>query len=140
MSRNKMIPLVMTLLSVTIVFSGCGKKEEQKSVPNVPAQQEKVEQHIVMSKFGPAKTKAGQAFNKQPDGSSAFWVNGEGITSSTVVVLNKSKIKSYPKSQGKLVTAGPVPKELFSTPGVYPIYLQDTKTGARSNELKFIVQ
>lgn len=150
MKLKKTATLIALTISAAMVFSGCEKRVEEKSAgtpavpaaPAAPAPEAQPPQgkQIVLSKFGPEKTKAGQAFNKQPNGSAAFWANGENISNTTVVVLNGTQLKSAAQNNGTFITAGPIPKELYATPGTYPLYLLDTKSGAKSNEMKFTVQ
>jgi hypothetical protein len=55
------------------------------------------------------------------------------------MVLNGVSLASAPSPDGKGITAA-VPKNLYETPGEYPLLLLDTKTNQKSNELKFTVK
>jgi hypothetical protein len=94
---------------------------------------------LTMNDYGPHETHAGQGFNVQPDGVSAFWVNAENATSTTALVVNDTVLQSTVQNDGKLVTAG-VPKSVYSKAGQYSIYLLDRKTGEKSNVQKFVVK
>jgi hypothetical protein len=84
------------------------------------------------------KTKVGVAFNVQPKGESAIWTITENATRTTVVVWGETQLHSTFGS-AKAVTAL-VPKELYSKPGQFQVYLLDTKTGKKSNSLVFTVE
>jgi len=110
---------------IRAAFVGCAT--QQKSRP------------LVLKKFGPEHIRAGQVFNKQPNGESALWAETENATPTTVFVLNGVPLESAPQSEGRAVSAI-VPKRLYEKPGEYPLYLLDKKTNRKSNELKFIVK
>jgi hypothetical protein len=92
----------------------------------------------VLKRMGPSKTKAGVEFNVQSNGESAMWTITENATRTTVIVWGETQLHStFGSSTG--VTAV-VPKELFSKPGQFQIYLLDKKTGKKSNSLIFTVE
>jgi hypothetical protein len=92
----------------------------------------------LLKQMGPMKTKAGVGFNVQPNGESAIWTITENATRTTVVVWGETQLHSTFGS-AKAVTAL-VPKELYSKPGQFQVYLLDTKTGKKSNSLVFTVE
>jgi len=94
---------------------------------------------LILRRFAPVETKAAEDFNKQPDGSSAFWAETENATQSTVLALNGTALESTVRADGKLVTAA-VPRHLYAKPGEYSLYLLDRNTSQRSNDLRFIVK
>ncbi len=81
----------------------------------------------------------GKGFNLQPNGESAMWAQGENITASTVIVFNNVHLHGYPSGKQNSITT-PVPDTLFASPGEFSVYLLDTKTGAKSNEVYFQVK
>jgi hypothetical protein len=117
--RNVYILLIIQLLVFVIV--GC-----EKTKP------------VVLKELGPSKTKAGVAFNAQPDGGAAMWFKTENATQTLVVMWNDKQIRADFKRPDFLTAA--IPKDLYSKPGQYQVYLQDTKTGAKSNSLTFTVE
>jgi len=122
------------ILAFLAAAAGCSSSETSKeTAPPVPSGP------LALKEFGPPEVRAGQDFNIQPTGISAIWAATENATPTSVLVINGVKLKSDVQNSGKLVTAG-VPREVYATPGEYPIYLQDEANGARSNELKFIVK
>ncbi len=112
-------------LFVIVFILGCSAKQESKP--------------LVLKKFGPEDIRAGQIFNKQPNGESAIWAETENATPTTVFVLNGISLESAPQSEGKAVSAL-VPKNLYEKPGEYPLYLLDKKNNRKSNEMKFLVK
>jgi hypothetical protein len=97
-------------------------------------------QKLTLLSFGPREVKAGQDFNVQLKGGSALWAQGDGITPTTIVVINNVKLHGFRLPGKEKVITTPVPKELYAIPGNYPIYLLDTKTNVKSNELKFTIK
>ena len=126
------------LLAMTLLLTACGdnKPPAATAVEKPAAPPEK---HLTIKDFGPRETKAGQAFNVQPDGVSALWFNTENATATTVVIFNETTLISSVQNEGKLMTAG-VPKPLFGKAGELTVYLQDKATGEKSNEMKFVVK
>ena len=118
--KTKDISLFFLFLAMLFLFAGCQKSSE-----------------LILKEIGPSNTKAGQAFNVQPDGSAAMWAITNNATENTLIMWGDRKLVTALKS-GKIVTAL-VPKELYSRPGQYRIYLMDSKTGAKSNSLVFTV-
>lgn len=119
-------------------FTACGSKQET-------AKQEAMKQEtaqagqLAIKQWGPTDIKAGQIFNKQPNGESAIWARTENATPATVFVLNGVALESYPQENGTLVTAI-IPRSLYEKAGEYPIYLLDKDNNNKSNEVKFIVK
>ncbi len=121
MKRHK-LTLLLIFLCMMVALGGCQPKE-------VPP--------LKMVKMGPTTIKAGQDFNVQPEGFSALWVEAENATKTTVVVWGETQLKSAVKVPD-LVTAA-VPKELYSKPGKFQIYLSDTQTGVKSNSMVLMI-
>jgi hypothetical protein len=111
--------LVLSLL-IIFLFVGCSKGPP------------------LLKQMGPMKAKVGVAFNVQPNGESAIWTITENATKTTVIVWGETQLRSTFGS-AKGVTAL-VPRELYSKPGQFQIYLLDTKTGKKSNGLVFTVE
>lgn len=93
----------------------------------------------VLKRFGPDEIKAGQPFNRQPNGESAIWAEAENASPATVFVLNGTELESTVSRDGTVVTA-PVPGKLYERPGEYSLFLFDKKTAKRSESLKFVVE
>jgi len=132
----------ISMMLVAVAFAGCDKKEAQEApkqtstATSAPAQPR---QQLALFEIGPMSVNAGKDFNVQPNGESALWAKAENVTPSTVIVLNNAQMKSNPKKEGKAITCF-VPRSAYTTPGEYPVFLVDTKTGSKSNELKIVVK
>jgi hypothetical protein len=120
---KKIVSFLMIFLSVIVFLAACGP--EQKP--------------LMLKSYGPPDIRAGQSFNKQPNGENAIWSTTENATLTTVLVLNGTQLESSPQANGTVVTAV-VPIKFYEKPGEYPLYLLDKKTNKKSNELKFIVK
>jgi hypothetical protein len=124
MRSKKAASILMFFVLMATFYMGCTAQQGSKP--------------LVLKKYGPTDIKAGQIFNKQPSGESAIWAETENATPTTIFVLNGVTLESAVVSEGKGVTAV-VPKNLYEKPGEYTLYLLDTKTNQKSNEMKFIV-
>jgi len=125
MMLKKRLFCLMVLIVAGMLSVGCTSQQDSKP--------------LLLNKFGPNEVKAGELFNKQPNGESAIWAETENATPSTVFVLNGVPLESAPQSEGRAVSAI-VPKKLYEKPGEYPLYLLDKKTNQKSNEMKFVVK
>ena len=98
------------------------------------------EDHVLrIEKISPPKTKVGQGFNIQPQGTSIIWIETEGLSNdSTVVVWGETKLDTIVHLERQVVTAC-IPNELFSIPGDFEIYLIDFENNIRSNKAIFNV-
>ena len=88
--------------------------------------------------LGPATTTAGTAFNAQPDGSSALGVVCKDADDKTVIVFASKPLGTLKAKGDVCYLTATVPKELFSTPGSYPVYLRSSS--GESNRLDFVVK
>lgn len=116
------------LLVVACSVVGCSRSDKG-SAPAGP---------LELTGYGPMVT-AGTPFNIQESGQSAMWALTRNATQSTVLVINETRLASVPAKDGKTVTAF-VPNEVFARAGEFPMHLLDVKTGAKSNEIKFVVK
>jgi hypothetical protein len=94
---------------------------------------------LVLKKFGPEEVKAGQIFNRQPNGESAIWAETEHATPTTVFILNGVPLESSIYSDSKAASAI-IPKQLYEKPGKYTLYLFDKTTNKKSNKMIFLVK
>ena len=126
MSLKRCISISFLLsLFVIALLAGCSSRVETKP--------------LVLKKFGPEEVKAGQIFNKQPNGESAIWAETENVTSTTVFVLDGVRLESATHADGRAASAF-VPRKLYEKPGEFTLYLLDTNSNKKSNEMKFIVK
>lgn len=122
---GKVESVVISSLLMIVFIAGCGSKPESQS--------------LVLKKFGPEEVKAGTIFNRQPNGESAIWAETENATPTTIFVLNGVHLESAVHPDGKAASAF-VPKQSYEKPGEFILYLLDTKTNKKSNEMKFTVK
>ena len=73
-----------------------------------------------------------------PDGQAAIWTKTENATKTTIIVWGEGKLQTTYGSPQNLTAL--VPKELYNKPGRFQISLTDTKTGAKSNTVVFIIE
>ncbi len=89
---------------------------------------------LTLLRLYPDHVAAGEGFNVQPDGSSAFAAGGANISPETVLVFNDRPLPTtYGGPTGVTALA---PPDL--PPGRYPVYLRDPRES--SNTLEFIVE
>ncbi|MGO9613940.1 MAG: hypothetical protein ACLPX5_13015 [Dissulfurispiraceae bacterium] len=119
--KSKFLSTSILVFLMFIYFSGC-----HKTAPP-----------LILKDFGPTKTRAGEGFNIQPNGSSAMWVKADNVTETTVIVWGENHLRSFKEPYGISTL---IPKELYAKPGKYQIYLLDTETGAKSNSVFFNVE
>lgn len=99
-------------------------------------------QGLKVEDFGPKNTKAGQAFNEQPDGSSAIWVradrNLEGYDAA--VWFNGQRLGS--RGISARTVSGTIPAELLAKAGTYSVEIRIGADGAAlaSDKVDFVVQ
>ncbi|MHB8138583.1 MAG: acyltransferase family protein [Smithellaceae bacterium] len=96
------------------------------------------EQPLIIKYGGPLMTKANTVFNRQPDGNAAMWLEVKNATESTHVMFGSQVIKPDFNSSKKLTFM--VPKELYSKPGKYNIYIFNPANNNKSNGLDFTVE
>lgn len=95
---------------------------------------------MLLKSVGPDNIKAGVKFNVQPDGSSALWLNTEGVPKTAVPVLAGAELPGVNvRDSGTLVTAV-VPDKLTKASGSFPLFLLDKPSGQKSNEIAFVVK
>jgi len=139
----KNAPLLLFLMLAVLSVQGCSdRKPEEPAATPTPAATAPVvppQSRLIVKEWGPRETRAGQGFNLQPDGVSAFWFNTDNAPLTTVVVVNEKPIPTVVATDGKLVTAG-VPPSIFAKAVEFPVYLMDQKTQEKSNEMKFTVK
>lgn len=120
--KLKISSILVLFLLMVVICVGCKKTAH----------------NLILKKIDPSSTKAGVLFNMQPGGVSAIGAITENATENTVIMWGEKKIKTD-FNNPQLLTAI-VPRALYLKPGLYQIYLLDTKTGAQSNSLTFIVE
>jgi len=116
------------LLLIPLFLSACGPQTQTAA----PRQEDDPE----LVKLHPDATFAGQAFNRQPGGTSAIAVNTRNAKNTTVIVFAGQPLDTV--FGGDSLLSAVVPSTLYAKPGRYEVYLQ---TGAKkSNALTFDVR
>ena len=82
-----------------------------------------------VSGWGARETRAGQTFNEQPDGSSAFWIEIACAPEDTVVRLAGQDLPTTVQASEGLITARLVDHELYSEPGELEVELFSASKG-----------
>ncbi|MEZ5403068.1 MAG: hypothetical protein R2729_25540 [Bryobacteraceae bacterium] len=90
-----------------------------------------------LSSVDPPGTRAGLAFNKQPDGSSALAATGSGFAPGAAITANGQRLETVFGNEGWL-TAN-VPASIYATAGRVPIVVVNPD-GAASAPVDFIVR
>jgi hypothetical protein len=92
----------------------------------------------VLVSLHPAVTPAGVAFNVQPDGSAALGVACKGADDKTIIVFASRPLITMKAKGDVCFLTATVPKELFRTPGSYPVYIHNS--AGESNRVDFVVK
>ncbi|QOC23749.1 hypothetical protein IC757_06375 [Wenzhouxiangella sp. AB-CW3] len=80
--------------------------------------------------WGERETVAGEPFNEQPDGASAFWILVDCFPDDTVVVFDGVELPTTLQADEGLITARMPDPTLIEIPGEYALELLDRKSGA----------
>lgn len=89
-------------------------------------------------RYDPKTTFAGQDFNLH-DGKSVIWMEVKNLRKSVIVVWEGRQLPADKNPELTLLSFI-VPKDLYSVPGSYEIYLLDVETGLKSKNVYFTVQ
>ncbi len=137
-SRLASYPFIFTLV---LTLAGCNGDKAGVSVSQGTLSPSARLSELKIENWGPQRTKAGEGFNLQPGGVSAFWVRANYSLDGTdaVLVLNDVKLKSA--ISGNLITAF-VPSNLYKNTGNYHLHidLHVGKASRRSADVNFIVE
>lgn len=90
--------------------------------------------------WGPKQTRAGQAFNEQPDGASAFWLLIDCFPDTTVVTLDGVRVPTTLRPTDGLITTHIENTALYAEPGEYAVALLDTASGETRPVGTFLVR
>jgi hypothetical protein len=90
--------------------------------------------------WGERSTRAGQAFNEQPDGSAAFWVRIDCFPENTVAVFNDVELPTTLRPDDGLITARVPDPTLYASPGRLRLELLDRASGESVLVGEFVVE
>lgn len=140
-------PIISTILLtiLLILFLSCNNKDSQSDVKN-NGQVNNVNNNsnLIDSltpqilRYDPKTTFAGEDFNIH-DGKSVIWMEVKNLKKSVIVVWEGRQLPADKNPEMTLLSFV-VPKDLYSTPGSYEIYLLDIETGLKSKNVYFTVQ
>jgi hypothetical protein len=108
---------------------GAGAGVETKNGPSGPP---------VAVSLSPATTPAGMPFNVQPDGNAALGVVCKDADDRTIIVFASRPLVTLKAKEGVCFVTALVPKDLYSTPGTYPVFIRNSS--GESNRLDFMVK
>lgn len=101
---------------------------------------EKQDGFCAVDRWGPESTQAGETFNTQPDGASAFWIRVGCFPESTVVMFDGVEVPTTLRPGDGLITTHITDHSIYADPGEYPVELVDKATGARQPVGTFVVR
>jgi hypothetical protein len=138
---TKILVLCSLALGLAVGLAGCDRGDQ--AAPSNTADQTAgaAARPLKITSWGPDRTKAGVAFNAQPDGSAALWTRLNRPLSSGAVTVDFNGHPLPAAVQGDLVTAS-VPQPLYAVAGTYALHVT-VKQGAvtvHSNDVKFLVE
>lgn len=138
---------LLIILSIILGMLSCNGKENNTSnnlMKNNNRSLEKNTKNLVDSlspqiiRYDPKTTFAGMDFNVH-EGKSVIWMEVKNLKKSVIVVWEGRQLPADKNPELTLLSFV-VPKELYSEPGSYEIYLLDTETGLKSKNVYFTVQ
>lgn len=141
--------LVVCLLAVTtmLVLAGCGRSENAATSSTATSSTAASPitamstGKLAITGWGPQMTKAGEAFNVQPDGSAAMWIRLDQSLGGNDAVIEFNGTQLPTVVSGNLVTAE-VPAKLYASPGNFNVHVIAHKGGqsVQSDDVTFAVK
>ncbi len=122
------------LVPVLLLWAGCG--ETQRSGHGATAASAVSMRAPYLLVVTPRETVEKTAFNRQPDGGSAFAANGKGFDPHAVITANGEKLRTAFGNSGWLTAE--MPSALYEKPGVVTIKVVNSN-GKESNSFDFKV-
>ncbi len=92
----------------------------------------------VLLNLYPSTTKAGKGFNVQPDGQAALAISCKDVNPGAAIVFASKQLPTTADLQSGCTLSALVPKELYSAPGAYPVFIRDSV--GESNHKDFVVK
>lgn len=125
----------LALLPICVFLVACSKDPVPATSP-APAAEALPAGPLTLTAIYPATTRAGKAFNVQPNGTAALGVACTGTPSGTVTIVIGTRELPTVHGTGCGYTTT-VPPEVFANPGALPVYLKHG--GGETNKKDFIV-
>lgn len=132
------------IAAVMPVLVACGQQGSGTAGEQASAQvsaKAAVSGNLKITSYGPDHTKAGVAFNVQPDGEAALWVRLNRPLDGDVVAIDFNGTLLQGNNSGNLVTAG-VPAPLYAKPGTFTLHViaRVDNRPVQSNDVTFKVE
>jgi hypothetical protein len=121
-----------------LVLAGCGKGK--CNIPGVAGARQGTMSGLHIDAYGPRETKAGESFNRQPDGTSAAWFQLNQDLEGSLVNVHLNSVVVKGDVSGSLVTVR-VPDELYASERRIAVSVDrvDGSNVASSNTVDIIV-
>jgi hypothetical protein len=129
------LPLFRIVALAVVFFGSTGQRGLRAQQAKTDSDQTKASLAIIA--LHPDATAAGQAFNAQPDGTSAIAVSCKGATKTTLIVFDGEKLPTV--YGGPTLLTARVPSRLYSKSGRHDVYLI-SEPSQKSNIAKFTVR
>lgn len=146
MSIHNRITLGAAIALMALFLAACGNQQAAQTEASgksteTAAAGNAFPGNLKITAWGPESTKAGEVFNKQPDGSAALWVRLDHSVEGDVawVTFNGTRLPSA--ISGNLVTAKVVPADLYAKTGNFKVNVVASRgnRSAQSNDVTFAV-
>ncbi len=138
---TKTLILFSLVLGLAVGLAGCDRGDQALPSNTTDQTAAVVEGALQITNWGPDRTKAGIAFNAQPDGSAALWIRLNQSLDGADVAIDFNGHSLATVVQGELVTAI-VPPSLYAVPGTYALHVtvKQGATPVQSNDVDFVVE
>lgn len=138
---------VKSLILFTMVFalavglSGCDRGGQAPSSNATGVASGALPASLQITSWGPDRTKAGVAFNAQPDGNAALWIRVNHSLDGADATIDFNGHSLTATVQGELVTAS-VPESLYAATGTFPLHVSVKRRASvvQSNDVKFVIE
>ena len=127
-------PWHFTALLLLLAAVGCNKDPVGAGVET---KNEAAGPPVVVA-LSPVTTPASTGFNVQGDGSTALGVVCKDADDKSVIVFASRPLATMKAKSPTCFLTATVPKELFSTPGSYPVFIRNS--AGESNHVDFVVK
>lgn len=128
--------------AMAVALAACGQQGAgHTSAPASASAAAALPGSIKITSYGPASTKAGVAFNAQPDGGAAIWIRLDQSLNGEAAAVDFNGTLLTGNISGNLVTAA-VPAALYAKPGTFDLHViaRNGTQSVQSNDVKFTVE
>ena len=129
---------ILIILPVSILLLSCGRDAGGQAHRTGGGASHAEQSPPAIDALYPSRTRAGQVFNLQPDGSAALAIGCRNATNSSVILWEGRRLDTA-FGNANLISAK-VPDELFAHRGRYRIEILDPATTLKSAPVYFEVR